>query len=98
MISGVPVTTLEKFRLRFRIQTYFQLLKICNKFSLREAAMFPRKLSSNVKFFNFFITFYVGSGPNPVPEPEPVPKCITVPVIRGTGGYYRGWWLCAMCG
>jgi hypothetical protein len=37
--------------------------------------------------FDFFITFYVGSGPNPVPEPEPEPECITVPVIRGTGGY-----------
>ncbi len=38
---------------------------------MSEAALFPRKLFSNFRFFKTFFDFMLDLDPNPAPEPEP---------------------------
>ena len=42
-------------------------------FSMLNVNLFPIKLASNLWFFDFCITFYVGPGPNPERFTVPVP-------------------------
>ncbi len=99
----VPVLTLEKFwsrfqlrfrlRLRllfrFRIQTIFGTVFQEQKIGQKTCLFYPRKLTSLFDFFNFFITFYVGSGSGTravtvcirIPVPLPLRQKVTVPAV-----------------
>jgi hypothetical protein len=62
----VPVPDPDLFSTLFQQQKFVHNLA----FSMLEAALFPRKLTSIFLFFDFCITFYdfiLDSGPNPVP-------------------------------
>jgi hypothetical protein len=56
--SPVPVPDPDLFSTVFQQKKFEQNLA----FSMPEAALFPRKFASNLRFFYFWITFYVGTG------------------------------------
>jgi hypothetical protein len=87
---------LFRFRLwfwfRFQLpdpDTFFKNNKFGQNFafSMLEAAMFPKKSAANFLFFDFCVTFYVGSGyksgsgTETVPVPVPLRQKVAVPAV-----------------